>query len=356
MKYKMNTLLYYIRKGLIALAVLLPFASCDSFVYDDEGDCSVTYRLKFRYDKNLLFADAFAHEVKSVRLYAFDTEDRLVWQTSERGEALATGNYTLTLPLAPGKYRLIAWCGLGDGESFNLPDAAPSCRAADLNCRMNCVAGIPNDGQQPAVSKDDLQPLFHGMMDVELPANDDSGEYMYEMPLTKDTKVFRVVMQQLSGEDVNPDDFQFTIEDVNGWLAYDNSLYGETPVVYRPWALYAAEAGVEKNTTSRAVTQVKAAVAEFTLNRLFIRDWTQHQRPRLTVRTKDGDLVASLPVIDYALLVKGEHLRKMDDQEYLDRMDSFNLTLILDQNNRWISTVIEILSWRVVINNTEIGV
>ena len=74
--------LYSIKRLLIALLAFGPFASCSSFVYEDESDCTVYYRLKFRYDMNLKFADAFAHEVKSVRLYAFNTDNELVWQAS----------------------------------------------------------------------------------------------------------------------------------------------------------------------------------------------------------------------------------------------------------------------------------
>lgn len=113
----MNTL-FYIRRFGIVLLVLFLITSCDSLIYEHEGDCLVSYRLKFRYDMNLKFADAFAHEVKSVRLYAFNMEGELVWQASEQGEVLASENYVMTLDLAPGKYRLVAWCGLGNEESF----------------------------------------------------------------------------------------------------------------------------------------------------------------------------------------------------------------------------------------------
>ena len=105
--------------------ILFLITSCDSLIYEHEGDCLVSYRLKFRYDMNLKFADAFAHEVKSVRLYAFNMEGELVWQASEQGEVLASENYVMTLDLAPGKYRLVAWCGLGNEESFCLPGMAP---------------------------------------------------------------------------------------------------------------------------------------------------------------------------------------------------------------------------------------
>ena len=43
--------------------------ACDGLIYDGEGDCSVSYRVKFRYDYNMKFADAFAHEVDVVTLY-----------------------------------------------------------------------------------------------------------------------------------------------------------------------------------------------------------------------------------------------------------------------------------------------
>ena len=79
----MNTLSYIKYWGITVLAIIVTaflFVSCDGMIYNDEGDCSVRYRLKFRYDMNLKFADAFAHEVKSVRLYAFTPDGELVWQ------------------------------------------------------------------------------------------------------------------------------------------------------------------------------------------------------------------------------------------------------------------------------------
>ena len=117
----MNTLSYIKCWGIAALTVVVHaflFVSCDSMIYNEEGDCSVRYRLKFRYDMNLKFADAFAHEVKSVRLYAFNPEGELVWQSAEQSSILASGDYTMSLDLDPGDYHLVAWCGLDNEESF----------------------------------------------------------------------------------------------------------------------------------------------------------------------------------------------------------------------------------------------
>lgn len=44
----------------------------------------------------------------------------------------------------------------------------------------------------------------------------------------------------------------------------------------------------------------------------------------------------------------------MDDQEYLDRLDDYNFIFFLDSNLRWTQVQINILSWTVVYNNTEL--
>ena len=59
-------------------------------------------------------------------------------------------------------------------------------------------------------------------------------------------------------------------------------------------------------------------------------------------------------MIDMALLVKSANLRSMDDQEYLDRLDDYNFIFFLDSNLRWTQVQINILSWTVVYNNTEL--
>ena len=66
-----------------------------------------------------------------------------------------------------------------------------------------------------------------------------------------------------------------------------------------------------------------------------------------------GEKVLSIPLIDYALLVKGHYNRNMDNQEYLDRQDEYNMTFFLDEGE-WMSSVILINSWRVVINEEDI--
>ncbi len=338
-----------------AMTLLLSLTSCNGAIYDEEGDCEVIYRLRFRYDMNMKFADAFSHEVKSVHLYAFDSEDKLVWQTVESGERLAQEGYNIVLPLNPGDYRLMAWCGLDNGESFTVPEIGIGDTRDPLHCRLNRTTH-PEDG---AISTEDLHPLFHGTLDVNLPENLDGGEYVYTMPLTKDTNVFRIVLQHLSGKDINADDFTFKIEDNNGWLHHDNSLRDDENITYHAWSKYSGSAGVDTQNAqadTRAITDVKVAVAELTVSRLVDRDWSVNSKPMLTIRkVENGELVARIPIIDYALLVKGNYNRAMSDQEYLDRQDEYNMTFFLDENSHWLATTIIINSWRVVLNPTDLN-
>lgn len=58
----MNIIPAYLRKAghmlLASIVFCCALSSCDSIIYDDEGDCSVTYRVAFRYDRNMKWADA----------------------------------------------------------------------------------------------------------------------------------------------------------------------------------------------------------------------------------------------------------------------------------------------------------
>lgn len=348
----------FVMKVLALVALLLSWASCDSVIFDEEGDCSVTYRLHFRYDMNLKFADAFANEVKSVALYAFDSDGVLVWQKSEKGSVLASEGYAMTLDLLPGDYRLIAWCGLDNegehGESFTVPETQiGKTREEELRCSLN----RKRDGAS-AYSDERLYPLFHGSLEVSLPANDDGDDYDYTMYLTKDTNHVRIILQHLSGEDVNVNDFTFSIEDANGDMASDNTLLNGENILYKEWLTQNGEAGVDirNDAGKRAVTNVKMAMADLTVARMVD---SHRNRMMLTIRNKDGETVAHIPVIDYALLSKDyyemEFNRRMSNQEFLDREDEYVMTFFLDEDNHWVSSVILINSWRVVLSDVGLN-
>lgn len=338
----------------MAILPLVAFESCDSFIYDNEGDCSVSYRLKFRYDRNLKWADAFANEVSSVHAYAFDGSGVLVWHRDEQIDRATAENYSMLLDLSAGDYTLIAWCGLqNDGErdeSFSVQDVSVGeTRIEDLQCSLN-----RKYDEVGAHSKDKLYRLFHGKLDVSLPVNDDGGNYEYTMPLTKNTNHVRVILQHLSGEDVDVDNFTFRIDDENGLMAHHNGLMDDENINYRPWSTLNGEAGVGKEET-RAIINVRGAIADMTVGRMME---NRRKKMLLTITNNEGTKVATIPVIDYALLAKGyyeeEYGHMMTDQEFLDREDEYVMTLFLDDKNQWISSQILIHSWVVVPHDVEI--
>lgn len=53
---------------------------------EEEQDCAVYVR--FKYDMNMKFADAFQNAVNSVTLYAFDKNGVLAFQKTEEGDLL----------------------------------------------------------------------------------------------------------------------------------------------------------------------------------------------------------------------------------------------------------------------------
>lgn len=341
-------------KVCVTLVCLSALPSCNNWLYEEEGDCSVYYHLRFRYDRNLKWADAFANEVSSVHLYAFNKSGVLVWQQEEQIDQSTAENYSMLLDLPSGDYRLLAWCGLrNDGEreeSFAVSEArVGETRIEQLQCALN-----RQRDEYGAYSKKRLYRLFHGSLDVSLPSNDDVGSYDYTMYLTKNTNHIRVILQHLSGEDVNVNQFTFRIEDENGLMAHDNELLEDENITYRPWKLQNGEAGLGKDGT-RAIIHVKGAIADLTVGRMMEK---HREKMFLTITNQEGGTVARIPVIDYALLAKDyyeeEYKRTMTDQEFLDREDDYVMTLFLDENNKWISSYILIHSWLVVPSYVEI--
>lgn len=348
-------------KYISALLLLLAatFSSCGA-IYDDQGDCDVYYRVRFVFDHNLSYADAFAHEVESVSLYVFDADGRFVTQTTDRGDALAADGYTLPLPaLEAGRYTLVAWCGLkGDNDSYEVPQlAAGRSTLTDLTCTL----ADRTRGDDGRAHVQEIDRLYHGLQTFDLLA--DEGTHTLTLPLVKNTKDVRIVLQHMSGEEVNVDDFLFTITDDNGHMAHDNTLLDDELLVYKPWYTSQGTAslpdeGTFTASTHDAATSISVAVAELTVNRLMAGQTANPTTLTITRAKPEADgthrTVLSIPLVDYALLVKGHYNAQMSDQEYLDRQDEYNLTFFLDEDNNWLSSTIIINSWRVVLSDVEL--
>lgn len=328
------------------LVAAITTMSCDKVIYDND-DCTIHCQIKFKYDMNMKFADAFANSVSHVALYVYDANTgKLVHKQVESGEALSQEGYAMEFDnLTPGTYDMVAWCGDGLQEgNFDVPQTTiGTSKMEDLTCTM--------DREQGGKVTKDVKQLFHGMKRVTI--KERYGVYTETIALTKNTNTVRVILQHLSGIDVNKDQFRFEITDDNGSMDYDNSMLPDEILAYNPWSVVAGSAGIggSELASTRAQTSVSVALAEFTVCRLMT-----DKNPILSVyNVADNDkLVLSIPLKDYALLVKGNYNKNMADQEYLDRQDEYNLTFFLDEFGNWASSMIIINSWSVVLNDTEL--
>ena len=327
---------------LLAMAVLLPFASCHT-VWDDD-DCP-EYRVKFVHDYNMLFTDAFATQVRSVTLYVFDESGKLVLQQSEQGEALSHDDYTMKLDLTPGNYRLVAWAGLAEGDAFEVPIMIEGVSAKDdLTCRINRYRRTWHDEAIDSVGY--LHPLWHGTANTSLQVSRTNVDtQVITVPLIKNTNTVRIILQQIAEGQMKASDFEFTITDENGMMTYENRLVeGDGILTYMPYHQVQGSAVVEGEASEE---QLNMVVAELTTGRLMADADT-----RLTIfNRKTGATVLSIPLIDYLELCKTVANYDMPLQEYLDREDTYTMTFFLDSHNAWVNTQIIINDWIVRYND-----
>ena len=333
--------------GLKIWTLLLLFAgslaSCNVLT-EEEKDCALYVR--FKYDMNMNFADAFQNAVNSVTLYAFK-DGVLAYQRTEEGELLKQNGYRMRIDEIPyrekHKYDYITWAGEPDNESFTIPVlTVGKSTKEDLFCQLNRAGN--------GVVSDDLEDLFHGMTNGQDYSRSASSVAVDEVviPLTKNTNNIRIVLQHLSGKPVDVNKLNFTITDKNGLMNYDNMLLGEDVITYKAWHKAQGSAGIGEQQEG-VITEVNLALADLTVARLMA-----DEEPILVVTNDEEEMVIRIPLVDYALLYKRLRYEDMPDQEFLDRQDEYNMTFFLDENYRWINQFIYINSWKVVLQESEL--
>lgn len=331
---------------LTMVATVLTFLSCTrSHIFEYEGDCEVYYDIRFKYDYNIKYADAFANEVRSLALYIFDEKDILIDKiVTTDNEELSKEDFHIRLELPAGDYTLLAWGGLGNEESFDMlaDEQIGKTTIEQMQVRMQRTY----DDEGEAYSDKDLAPLFHGMMELEVVS--EPGTYTKTMSLMKNTNVVRVVLHEMSGHAMDSENFTFEITDHSGLYDYDNTRLDDEAITYKPW--YIEEIYADFDEPSTRTTNINAVMVEFTIGRMMATE-----SPILRVlNSQTGEQILRLPLAEYMLLIKGNYHNAMGDQEYLDRQDEYSLTLFLDEGV-WMSTQIVINGWRVVINDTGLN-
>ena len=334
------------------------FSACDRVIYDQEvsEDCAVAVR--FRFDFNLKYADAFRNEVHSVALYVFDKSGRFVTKATESGVPLTREDYTLEIPgLKTGIYDVVAWCGLEDNDCFVVPDVTTK---EELMCRIKTSVRTK---AQETVSDKWLGSLFYGYVEnadlINLPRG---SVNTIVIPLVKDTNSVTVLLQAITDgmDDVGiltPEQFDFVIYENNAVLGWDNNLANYNPLTYLPFNT--KQGSITLNDGTEVLT---AAVAEFSVSRLVKRT---ENNPRLIITQRsNGKVVFDIPLIDYFLMVKAHYVQSMPDQEYLDRQDDYSVAIFLeykkgpgpgpDPEGYYVAARVYINGWQIVFMNPDL--
>lgn len=360
------------------LGLSASFTSCDSMIYNYEEDC--VYYVRFEYDYNLKWANAFPSEVKSVTLYIIDENDNVVLTQSENTGVLADRDYMMVIDdprIVPGRYRLLAWAG--DEEIGSYP-ASEGTKKADHRRRLN--RDVNTDGEHH--HRGHMDRLYHGSLPSTLntplaknAANVKDGwcvfsegyRDVFTIPMMKDTNTIRIHLQQMGGKPMPVEKFDFVITDRNGHMDSDNNLCDDTRITYHPWAL---KSGTTDLTLQGIPVTYGTAMAEFTTSRLMKENAEnledKEKVARLIIRNHEGEEIVNIPVLQALLLAKSEYYEDaiskgdvpagqhtpLSDQEFFDRQDTYNLTFFLDEHTRWTSAEIYIESWRVVWQDVDL--
>ena len=329
------------------------FGSCD--VLEEEYEDCATY-VSFKYDMNMLNADAFSTNVKSVTLYVFK-DGKFVFQKTEEGELLSREGYRMRLDEIPRRqkheYDYIIWAGLADNVNFAVPLLQPGDSKETLTCRLN-REHVSRAGEM-AIVKSNLQALFHGQVEGASISRAAVSDAEIQIPLTKNTNTIRIILQHYSAAPLDKEQFEFTITDKNGLMNYDNSLLEDEQITYYAWDTRQGSFDMNGNVTES--TNLNMVVADLSVARLMA-----DEEPELVVTNKKtGDITLRFPLIDMAKLLKGNYVDypqfgyAMSDQEYLDREDTYTMVFVLDHGLRWTNSVLYINSWRVVLQNSDLN-
>lgn len=339
----------------LSLIAIGSMASCDSVIYDDEGDCSVHYRISFRYVKNMLGADAFGPQVTDINLQIYDQYGKLVLSKSEKRSPTETNDYWMEVELLPGTYDLLAWC---EGESLN-PDATHFNISGDSEGNLTASsARLQLSGSGSDLFSDrDITRLYHGFADdVVFP--DTYGQVdISPLYLTKDTNHITVLIQNLDGSDIDKTDFSITLEADNSVIEWNNGVAGTPAFVYKPWWQQTTVISTGNSTGSRSSGptpdgEYHGLMAEMTTSRMLC-DREQYLN---VANTETGETLIRIPLIQYLLLVKGKYPNVKTDQDYLDAYDDFSLMFFLSDGGTWIKSRVIINGWRIVPpQDTELG-
>lgn len=287
--------------------------SCDNF-NEDLPECRLF--VKFKYDYNMEFADAFHTQVDKVELYVFNKDGKFLFKQAEEGSSLSTGNYLMEVALPIGEYRFMAWAGARD--SYDITSLTPGVSTiTDLRLQLK--------REEALIINKELETLWYGeIIDVNFTGKTHQTE---TINLIRDTKRVRFIFQGYTNDwELNVDDYDYEIRESNGYLGHDNSLLEDDMLSFQPYRR----------------DQVNSSAASVDLNTMRL---MKDRKTRLVVTEKfSAKKVFDINLIDYLAMTNMED-KKIGMQEYFDRQSNYHIVFFISDS--WLAMRIVINGWTV---------
>ena len=354
MKMKAKILAGLLGRVLVTLPIAGCFSSCE-LVREDLAECpSPVVELRFIYDYNMEYANAFHNQVDCLSVYFFDSDGKLVKIEKVTDPALLSDeDFRMHPELPAGSYHAVAYGGMDcEQASFSSTTMSENARLTDLHVQLN-----------PACLTDStryrLHNHYYGSVDF---TTDPEQDTYATLPMMRNTNTVHVALQHISGSPIDCKDFIFEITDDNNDFDHENNLLATGEITYKPFLTDNRSTGTQEGIDTTGLQQTHVALAQFTTSRLMTRSAaTGKQTPTLlhVRRASDGATVFRIPLINYMLLFKSDNsaagLSGMGDQEYLDRENQWNFVFFLDDSrgDLWVSSRIIINDWEVRLNSTD---
>ena len=330
---------FLVKKGLYLLILLFALTSC---IYEDETACPIEVR--FVYDRNMEYADAFSSQVDDVTLFIFNEQGVFLKAVHEETDALHESK--INLDLSPGVYQLVAWCGLSQDEdglyiiNYRLTPGVSTIEEAGF--KLNC------DGNSAV--RHELCNLYHGIVRDFRVAPDAPSQAT--ISLTQNVNRVKVMLQRYSATRATVSDYTVALETANYQLGYDNSVQPCEALDYRPYAVAAQTvenaADSQVRTSARDLQVVTAELATLRL--------TADNEARFIIGAKDGRQLLNIDLVQFIDIMRLEQYSDMPLQEYLDRENVWYVVLLVSETDGGVPvmTSLKINNWTYVFNHTDL--
>ena len=294
-----------------------------------DGEDCYSY-VRFIYDYNMEYVDLFPQKASLIDLYIFDENGVFVKEAEDHnGSYAADFKMLLPVPFERKTYNLVAWSGLHD-QSYAVTSMVPGVSTMqDLMVQLQAYEDKYVDCE--------LHPLWQGSLKVQVGVRKNE---VFTVELMKNTKKFRVVMQNLDGSPINVHDYNISLHSANGKYDHTNTIQDnhDQMIQYDPY-----------HTANDVET---GAVAELNTMRL-----STERAATLSIKHNGSGQSLDIPLKTYINALRLQEHAHMPLQEYMDREDAYHVMMFFTPRpggqEGYLSVDVSVVPWYVRDNEVD---